>query len=526
MGDYNAEITETNMSSFCEIYHLTNIIKQPTCFKNPSNPSCIDLFLTNNANCFQRSLVLETGLSDFHKLIVTVMKSHIPKQQPKIIKYRNYKGFNETKFRSELTNILDLNIHESRNIEFFKNIFLKVLNKHAPIKTKYLRTNHSPFVTKELSKAIMLRSKLENQYLKCKSEETRACYKIQKNLYVTLLRKDKRDCYENIELGKVSDSKKFWNTVKPVFGNNATTRNNIFLNENEKVVTSEIKRAKIFDKYFVNIVPKLGIEPVVSSRNNDLETGNLSAIIKTYKNHSSIIAIEKYMKGLGEKLFSFSKATIDIVLRNMQKLNTRKASQLNDVPTKYIKKFSDVFTPVITDDYNNCVAIGIFPECFKTAEVIPTYKKDKPTEKTNYRPISILSNISKIYERLMHDNMSDYFNDVLSKFQCDFRRGFGAQNCLLYMIENIRKTRNNRGMFAAVMTDLSEAFDCISHELLIDKLNAYGSDETSLKVIISYLKNCMQTTKVGSSFSELLNIIYFVLQGSILGPLLFIIFYC
>ena len=83
------------------------------------------------------------------------MKSHIPKQQPKTFKYRNYKGFNETKFRSELTNILDLNIHESRNIEFFKNIFLKVLNKHAPIKTKCLCANHLPFATKELSKAIM-----------------------------------------------------------------------------------------------------------------------------------------------------------------------------------------------------------------------------------------------------------------------------------------------------------------------------------------------------------------------------------
>ena len=160
MGDYNAEITETNMSSFCEIYSLTDIIKHPTCFKNPSNPSCIDLFLTKNANCFQKSSVFETGLSDFYKLIFTVIKSHVPKQQAKIIKYRNYKGFNETKFRSELTNILDLNIHGSRNIDFFKNIFLRVLKKHAPIKTKYLRTNHSPFVTKDLRKAIMLRSKL------------------------------------------------------------------------------------------------------------------------------------------------------------------------------------------------------------------------------------------------------------------------------------------------------------------------------------------------------------------------------
>ena len=79
MGDYNVEITETNMSSFSEIYHLTDIIKQPASFKNPSNPSCIDRFLTNNGNCFQKSSVFETSFSDFHKLIVTVMKSHIPK---------------------------------------------------------------------------------------------------------------------------------------------------------------------------------------------------------------------------------------------------------------------------------------------------------------------------------------------------------------------------------------------------------------------------------------------------------------
>ena len=122
----------------------------------------------------------------------------------------------------------------------------------------------------------------------------------------------------------------------------------------------------------------------------------------------------------------------------------------------------------------------------------------------------------------MHDNMSDYFNDVLSKFQCGFRKGFGARNYLLYMIETLQKARDKRGVFAAVMTDLSKAFDCISHELLIAKLNAYDFDETSLKVIISYLKNRTQTTKVGASFSDLLNIIYGVPQESILGPLLFI----
>ena len=94
------------------------------------------------------------------------------------------------------------------------------------------------------------------------------------------------------------------------------------------------------------------------------------------------------------------------------------------------------------------------------------------------------------------------------------------------MIETIRKARDNHGVFAAVMRDFSKAFDCISHELSIAKLNAYGFDETSLKVINSYLKNCTETTKVGPSLSELLNIIFGAPQGSILGPLLFIIYIC
>ena len=95
----------------------------------------------------------------------------------------------------------------------------------------------------------------------------------------------------------------------------------------------------------------------------------------------------------------------------------------------------------------------------------------------------------------MHDNMSYYFNGVWLKSQCGFRKGFGAQNCILYMIEAIRKTRDSHGVFAAVVTDLSKAFDCISHELLVAKPHAYGFDESLLKVIISYLKNRTQTTK-------------------------------
>ena len=126
----------------------------------------------------------------------------------------------------------------------------------------------------------------------------------------------------------------------------------------------------------------------------------------------------------------------------------------------------------------------------------------------------------------MHDEINAYFDDILSKFQCGFCKGYSAQHCLLYMIEKIRKIKDSKGVFAAVLTDLSKAFDCISHELLLAKLHAYGFDQISLTFMHAYLSQRLQKTKVGSTFSELMSILFGFPQGSILGPPLFIIYIC
>ena len=106
-------------------------------------------------------------------------------------------------------------------------------------------------------------------------------------------------------------------------------------------------------------------------------------------------------------------------------------------------------------------SLATFPLRF---EVTPIYRKANPFEIDNYRPISILSNISQNFERIMHNQMNNFFLNKLSKYQCGFRKVFGKQHCLLVMIKKLRKIRDNQGVFAAVFTDLSKAFDCISHE--------------------------------------------------------------
>ena len=160
----------------------------------------------------------------------------------------------------------------------------------------------------------------------------------------------------------------------------------------------------------------------------------------------------------------------------------------------------------------------------KYADVIPTHKKDDKTDKENYRPIRILPNHSKVYERLMYNQIYPYFDTLFSNFQCGFRKGFNAQHCLLAMIEKWHKTLDKVGETGAVLADLSKAFECIDHNLLIAKLDAYGFEKQSIDFLHSYLTKHKQRTKVDSAYSSWEMLLSGAPQGSILGPLLFNIY--
>ena len=174
-------------------------MKEPTCYKNPENPSCIDLFLTNCPRSFHNTCLYETGLSDFHKLVVTIMRPSFEPLPPKIIKYKNYKNSGEDKFRCLFKKRLNDFNTDDITVDIFKMKFLNVLNKSAPLKKKYLRANHSRFVNKELNKATMQRSRLRNEYLKDKTRTARIAYKKQRNVCVSILRKSKKRYYQNLD---------------------------------------------------------------------------------------------------------------------------------------------------------------------------------------------------------------------------------------------------------------------------------------------------------------------------------------
>ena len=174
-GDFDVGANNSAMSVFSDSYYLKNFMKESTCYKNPNISSCINLMLTNKARSFKHSCVIQTGLSDFHKMVVTVKKATFKNLQPRIVSYRDYKYFENCRLRADLLSELSkANIEENEEgLSDFLDTCKRMLDLHAPRKQKYARGNRVPFIYKALFNEIMTRTTLRNTLLKDRSKENK-----------------------------------------------------------------------------------------------------------------------------------------------------------------------------------------------------------------------------------------------------------------------------------------------------------------------------------------------------------------
>ena len=274
LGDLNSEPTGSAVKEFCEINSCKNLIKDDTCFKNLLKPSCIDLIITNRPKSFQNSVTVETRLSDFHKMTLTVMKVFYKNQKPNNVTYRNYKHFSNEAFILDVKNSIIQMTSENNDLEFdrLKIAFDEAIQRHAPIKKRYVRANQAPFINKKINKEIIKRSRLRNKLLNTKSDIDRKVYNKQRNLCVSLIRSEKKNFFSNIDTSDITDNKTFWKTVKPFFTDKIKIKSKIMLIEknivsqegqkkivSEKIITEDQTVAEVFNKFFINIVPNLKI---------------------------------------------------------------------------------------------------------------------------------------------------------------------------------------------------------------------------------------------------------------------------
>ena len=223
-------------------------------------------------------------------MIITVLKTTFPKAKPRIVPYRDFSKYKKDNFGKELK--ANLQSKGKNNYESFENIFLDVLNSHAPPKKKVIRANQKPYVTKEMRKAIMLRSQLENKFYQYRTEEYKRALKKQKNYCNRVYKRERKKYYSQLNLNNINDNKKIWNTMKPLFSDKCGIMDNIVLVEGENIISKDIEVAQAFNNFFENAVDSLDIieNRAVLTEAKNIE-GKVEKAIKMFEIHPSIISI-------------------------------------------------------------------------------------------------------------------------------------------------------------------------------------------------------------------------------------------
>ena len=324
----------------------------------------------------------------------------------------------------------------------------------------------------------MRRSSLRNKFLKYKTPDLDRAYKKQRNYTNRLLKKEKKRYLSNLDMKNITDNKKFWQTMKPFFGNSGSVKSKITLVEGDEVISDEKKVADTFSDFFDQAVSSLDLK-----ENSDIlnkvedQSDPVDKALHKFKDHPSIIEIKNQV--VNDLNFSFSSVTEKEMMKEIEVLKTKKAGTFMNIPTKKLKDAKEEIVKPLTQIWNNEILIKMkFPSKLKLADITPLYKKLEAVYKNNYRPVSLLPVVSKIFERIMEKQVKSYINKHLSPYLCGYRKGYNSQYALIAMIEKWKKSldtmdsQGNRGKFGAILMDLSKAFDTINHDLLLAKLHA------------------------------------------------------
>ena len=529
IGDMNCNmLLETNvLADFMITHDYRNLVKQPTCFKG--TPSLLDVILSNNRGKLVDVQCIMNSISDFHSIIIASTRCHIPDLKPRNIKYRSLKHFDPAAFTADLSS-LPMSVCEifddiDDSLWVHNKLVAAVIEKHAPIKNRTLKRPQLPYMNSNLRKNINIKEMLRRKSLKCSCRnqpcQHRIAYNRKRNEVKRLKTVSLNKYVESKCNNATNNPKEMWTMINPLISDKGGfSSKKIILSHEDNIINDDGEVCDIFNKYYVNVTDTIGNEAPLT------QSDKIGDIISGYCDHPSISLItDNIGRFADEELFNFRPVTSAEIKKKLISLNVRKATGYDDMPARFLKLGADVLCHTLQPILNKCLNTSVYPDCLKPANVTPIFKSGDALNVGKYRPVSVLPSLSKVFEGAILDQAATYaYENVLSKHLGAFRPSYSCQDLLLKFVEETKLTLDSGNLCIAMATDLSKAFDCLPHRLLLAKARAYGFSPLACQLFMSYLMERQQRVKINESSSSWMYLKRGIPQGSLAGPFMYNLF--
>ena len=505
LGDFNIDIASSSDigRDLIEIFVCRNfkpLITEPT----KSGNKIIHHIWSNCSYSFN-SGVIPTGITD-HYVIFSTFK--LPNNSQYITKlFRDHSNISIRNFQSSIDVILNdeicrTNIELDQRVSDFTNKLYDKYNENCPIRRKTYTENsvRKPWLTKDLLKLVRFKHYLFRQYNL--DNLPFYIYNSFKNKLCTILKASKNRFLKYKFHKCVGNSRETWQNINSLFRNNYSRSTHISLEENGSCLKTDLETANIFNNYFSTVAVNL---------DSNIPRSNISPIsfLGNPFPHSFFMRPS-------------NKFEIKHIILNFK----NKGCPINEIPTYIFKQVVDPLSIVLSLFFNCSISNGSFPSVFKISRIVPIFKTGDNTSKFNYRPISVLSFFSKVFEKLVYFRLNAFLDshNVICRHQFGFRKGLSTSDAIVEYLDCAYNAINNSSIFMTIFLDFSKAFDSVNHEILLQKLYHYGIRGLSFDWFRSYLSNRLQCVSINECKSDYVINNIGVPQGSILGPLLFILY--